>query len=275
MARGRVGKLISVFAAAVVAVAAAVVVPWGSVAANPDGFGYVRGDAYFSVPRQTEPVTLDGAVIKSRPLSGDTYTADEHIEIEFRYSADVRYGHGDAWLTMGASPRAALFVGGSGTSTLLYRYRVRADDVDTDGVSLPENSLLAFGVVPGLVTAADGSGSVSLILAALGAQSGHKVDGATTGCAHLYCTDVSVGAVSIALGAIDYGPEAYVGYLSNWSFRSRDDEYIVSQLLVRGSAGQLEMVLDREPAQSLINGGVLLAGEYGYLFSDAEWNCHH
>ena len=273
MARGRVGKLVSVFAAAVVAVAAAVVVPWGSVAAHPGGFGDVRGDAYFSVPRQTPPVTLNGAVIKSRPLSGDTYTADEHIEIEFRYSADVIYGHGDAWLTMGGGPRAALFVGGSGTSTLLYRYRVRADDVDTDGVSLPENSLFAFGVVvTGLVTGADGSGSVSLTLGALGPQSGHKVNGATTGCAHLYCTDVSVEAVSVALGAIDYGPGAYLGYLSNWSFRSRDEEYIVSQLLVRGSAGQLEMVLDREPAQSLINGGVLLAGEYGYLFSDAEWN---
>ena len=273
MARGRVGKLVSVFAAAVVAVAAAVVVPWGSVAAHPGGFGDVRGDAYFSVPRQTPPVTLNGVVIKSRPLSGDTYTADEHIEIEFRYSADVIYGHGDAWLTMGEGPRAALFVGGSGTSTLLYRYRVRADDVDTDGVSLPENSLFAFGVVvTGLVTAEDGGASVSLTLAALGAQSGHKVNGATTGCAHLYCTDVSVGAVGVALGAIDYGPGAYVGNLSNWSFRSRDEEYIVSQLLVRGSAGQLEMVLDREPAQSLINGGVLLAGERGYLFSDAEWN---
>ena len=131
---------------------------------------------------------------------------------------------------------------------------------------------LPLGVASGLVTAEDGSGSVSLTLGALGPQSGHKVNGATTGCAHLYCTDVSVGAVSVALGAIDYGPGAYTGYLSNWSFRSRDEEYIVSQLLVRGSAGQLEMVLDREPAQSLINGGVLLAGEYGYLFSDAEWN---
>ncbi len=272
MARGRVGKLVSVFAAAVVAVAAAVVVPWGSVAAHPGGFGDVRGDAYFSVPRQTPPVRLVGAVIKSRPLSGDTYTADEHIEIEFRYSADVIYGHGDARLTVGARNWAALFVGGSGTSTLLYRYRVRADDVDTDGVSLPQNSLLPFGVVPGLVTGADGSGSVSLLLGALGAQSGHKVNGATTGCAHLYCTDVSVGAVGVALGAIDYGPGSYVGNLSNWSFRSRDEEYIVSQLLVRGSAGQLEMVLDREPAQSLINGGSLLAGERGYLFSDAEWN---
>ena len=149
---------------------------------------------------------------------------------------------------------------------------MRADDVDTDGVSLPGNSLLALGVASGLVTGADGSGSVSLVLGALGAQSGHKVNGATTGCAHLYCTDVSVGAVSVALGAIDYGPGSYTGYLSNWSFRSRDEEYIVSQLLVRGSAGQLEMVLDREPAQSLINGGVLVAGEYGYLFSDAEWN---
>ena len=276
MARGCVGKLISVFAAAVVAVAAVVVVPWGSVAAHPGGFGDVPGDAYFSVPRQTERVTLVGSVIKSRPLSGDTYTADEHIEIEFRYSAAVIYGHGDAWLTVGsgteARTRAALFVGGSGTSTLLYRYRVRADDVDSDGVSLPGNSLLALGVASGLVTGADGSGSVSLVLGALGAQSGHKVNGATTGCAHLYCTDVSVGAVSVALGAIDYGPGAYTGYLSNWSFRSRDEEYIVSQLLVRGSAGRLEMVLDREPEQSLINGGVLLAGEYGYLFSDAEWN---
>lgn len=115
----------------------------------------------------------DGIEITSR----GTYGLGEPIAIEVSFNEPVWVTETDdnqleLVLAIGARSRAARFVGGSGTSTLRFRYIVRRGD-SADGISIGPNAL-AGGII------ADGAGNAwneaDRRLTPFSAQSGHRVD---------------------------------------------------------------------------------------------------
>ena len=104
-----------------------------------------------------EPVTFfdttSGAVtITSDPGPDDTYVMGDVIDLTVTFAenttVDTADGTPQIGLTIGATPKLAGYISGSGTTSLVFRYTVAEGDLDTDGVST-------------------GSGNVT----------GHKVDG--------------------------------------------------------------------------------------------------
>ena len=135
-----------------------------------------------SIPLSVTP-TVTAMAITSSPASGDTYSANEKIEITVTWSAGVYVG--------GASPKLNLTIGTStvqaafvhldvGESSPPYKedatyfsYTVAAGDSDTNGVSIPANPIdLPSGSV---IRSIDGNRDAVLTYAGLADQAGHKV----------------------------------------------------------------------------------------------------
>ena len=212
------------------------------------------------------------AEITSAPLDGDTYKAGENIEITYTFDVPVNYVKGVAALYVGvstgqASYRAAEHMGGSGTRQLLYRYRIRSGDTDTNGVVLGTNSLGANS--DGNIIASDMK-PTEYEHAAPPTYTDHKVNGSQTGCAQDYCTDISVVSIAedMGRGSIYYDVDSIDGGLSNRAFSYGDHKYFVSQLLVRNPS-HLELVLNRPPQQDLGAEGTLRIGDNYFHLRDA------
>ena len=198
--------------------------------------------------------------VTSKPLKGDTYKEGENIEVEYTFSANVTYAGGIAAIRVGDDGdnnyRSAGYVGGSGTTKLLYRYKVKSTDTDATGISVDNDSLGASD--RGNIL--DGAGNaVTLTHSQVAQDAEHKVDGSTRGCEYVLCTDVTVANLTDAdpptvLGAIYYaaGP---TGSLSNRSFYLGGN-YVVVEILERNGT-QLEILLDRPPGQKLLDAGTL------------------
>ena len=143
--------------------------------------------------KDNDPSIFDIEVTSS-PLTGDTYGDQEIIEVSVTYTeeVDVETYVGDHFtglvypvftLNVGDSSdtypwpdyRAALYLRGSGTDTLVFGYQVQPDDVDAGGISpfYPKSNILGASAITikrtGLV--------MPSTFDDIGTQTGHKVNG--------------------------------------------------------------------------------------------------
>ena len=204
---------------------------------------------------------VTAVAVTSEPLSGDTYKEGENIEVEYTFSANVTYVGSVAAIRIGddgdSNYRSAGYVGGSGTTKLLYRYKVKSTDTDATGISVDTNSL---GRDPDSGKIVDGAGNaVTPTHAQVAQDAEHKVDGSTLGCNYVLCTDVTVANLTSAdpptvLGAT-YSATSPDGSLSNRSFHL-GGHYVVVEILERDDT-HVEILLDRPPGQKLLAAGTL------------------
>ena len=116
------------------------------------------------------------------PDGGTGYAAGETIEVDLRFdravNVDTTGGTPSVTLTVGAAPRTAGYLRGSGTGALTFGYTVQAADVDADGVDLVANSLALNG---GKIASVSDGGLAALGHAALAGGSGRTVNSPTAG----------------------------------------------------------------------------------------------
>ena len=88
-------------------------------------------------------------VLASAPANGTTYGNGESIEVvvtfEHPATVDILGGTPVIGLTVGAAAKTVGYTRGSGSRYLVFTYQVQASDTDTDGVSVPVNSLRRNG----------------------------------------------------------------------------------------------------------------------------------
>ena len=123
---------------------------------------------------------VTSVALASAPTSGTTYGNGERIEVLVTFNepatADTSSGTPSIGLTVGAAAQTAGYTRGSGSRNLVFAYEVQASDTDTDGVSVPANSLMRNG---GRIVNSDGA-VFGLAHNALADDAGHKVNGAGT-----------------------------------------------------------------------------------------------
>ena len=116
-----------------------------------------------------------GVAITSSPATGDTYAPGEDIVVAVTFDGAVRVTDRTRLkltLRIGERLRNADFIGGSGTSTLRFRYTVQHGDQDVDGISIDPMALVNGGVT-------DAAGSdAAREFEELPDQRGHKVGAA-------------------------------------------------------------------------------------------------
>lgn len=80
--------------------------------------------------------------------SAASYRAGQDLDFTVNYGVAVTVmGTPSLSLTVGAAPRSAAFVSGSGTTALLFRYTVAAGDTDTDGIASASPLVLNSGTI--------------------------------------------------------------------------------------------------------------------------------
>ena len=216
---------------------------------------------------------LESVAVTSKPLDGDTYKAGENLELLFTFDTPVKYVRGVAALSFDGAWRGAHYVNGTGTNQLRYQYRVKSGDSDADGFAINGNPLSMTADATVLTF----SGSPVTVEHPLEeAGSDHKVNGGEKGCVYVFCTDVEVAQLgSDVHGAVYYNESSGSGGLSNRLFRYGSANYQVRQLLVRGSPGRLELLLDREPEADLLAEGSLHVGTRFFHFNAATLHSDH
>ena len=95
----------------------------------------------FAWAQDAPTVVEDGVTFASRPASGDTYRIGESIEVNVAFNVPVFVRPVDnelpeLELSLDSGVKTAILAGGSGTTTLLFRYTVIRGDFDTDGVAI-------------------------------------------------------------------------------------------------------------------------------------------
>ncbi len=121
------------------------------------------------------PAITAGPVVVSSPQSGDTYGKGEAVVVTVTFSEAVTVsGQPRVRLAVGEQRRWARYARSEADGTrLVFAYKVKGDDRDDDGVSIPRNGL---GLNGGSIADADGN-AARLKAPALADQAGHKVDG--------------------------------------------------------------------------------------------------
>ncbi len=135
------------------------------------------------------PPTIDEVAVTSTPLltsSGgstpDTYGRGETIEVSVTFSEAVTATSGTDFVLSVAGRKRAPLMRGSGTATLVFGYTVLAADEDDNGIWIGDQSRTLVGnrngtPQTGTITSETTDVAADLTHAALGQQSGHKVDG--------------------------------------------------------------------------------------------------
>ena len=121
-----------------------------------------------------EGTAITSLRIVSDPGPDETYRPGEEIRVVAVFNQPVVVtGRLELELAIGAAMRRAVFATGSGSAELVFIYRVRGEDQDYDGVSVPAGAL----AVPSGASLTDRDGlPVLLAHAGLADQAGHKVD---------------------------------------------------------------------------------------------------
>ena len=129
-------------------------------------------DAALGRPGDTP--TVLGVKIASAPGAGDSYQLGETIALEVTFSDAVQVqGIPTLALEIGDTTRQVPMSAHRG-DTLTFRYTVAAGDLDTDGISVPENGLtLPDGAT---ITNVNSRTAAALKAPGLGNQAGHKVN---------------------------------------------------------------------------------------------------
>ena len=121
--------------------------------------------------------------VTSSPASEDTYGVGETIEISATFSTDVEVnGNPGLGLWVGGTWRAAMYLRGSGTDTLVFGYTVKSEDSDSDGIKMDggyqDSNERWHNFLNHTAVTAVGSDTVAYrVYAGIDDQSGHKVDG--------------------------------------------------------------------------------------------------
>ena len=182
---------------------------------------YTAADSVAVTVRAAPLVT--GVAVTSIPQADATYRRGEAVEVAATFNRPVEVtGTPTLGLAVGADTanRSAAYVRGSGTRTLVFAYTVQDTDADDDGVAVPANALaLAGGSIVEVVAEVDVDGAVVLLdHAAVAADAGHRVDGATAALTDGICDrtaqvrDALVAAVSEASDCSQVTP-AHLGAL--------------------------------------------------------------
>ena len=127
----------------------------------------------------TAPVVTGVFFINPLPAVNQTYGIGERVSVAVGFNTEVAVtGTPQIGLQVGNNLRQADLLKVFWTKRyLLFTYTVQSGDADTDGVSIPENSLNLNG--GSIHFAEDSSIAAALDHAAVATQSGRKVDGAT------------------------------------------------------------------------------------------------
>ncbi len=126
---------------------------------------------------------VSGVAVSSTPPAASTYGRDEAIEVEVTFTRGVNVvttgGTPQLALEVGANTRQAVYVSGTGTKVLTFRYVVVALDKDGDGIEVGASALtLNSGAINDVRRTTPLAASLGLGTHALTApQTGHQVDG--------------------------------------------------------------------------------------------------
>ena len=176
--------------------------------------------------------------IVSTPDANGIYGLNEEIRIEIDFGEEVHVsdagGDLELVLSIGEHLRATALVVGSGTDTLTFRYAVRSDDHDDDGISIGPNALQG-----GTIEDAEGN-AVNRSFVALAADSRHKVDGispaltrvrivSSPGESGFYGLDEEIGL------EVQFGEEVHVTGAEDLSLMLSIGEHLRAATLVGGS----------------------------------------
>ena len=143
------------------------------------GVGNLAATADVAIRVAAGPKAVEAAFA---PVGGTAYAGGETIEVALHFdravTVDIAGGTPSVTLTVGAAPRTAGYLRGSGTGALTFGYTVQAADMDADGVDLVANSLALNG---GKIAAVSDGGLAALGHAALAGGSGRTVNSPTAG----------------------------------------------------------------------------------------------
>ena len=88
------------------------------------------------------PPTVSSVAFTSDPGADNTYKRGDVIDVTVTFSGEVAVtGRPQIDLTVGSTLRTANYVSGSGTTQLVFRYRVQSTDEDTNGATIKANGL--------------------------------------------------------------------------------------------------------------------------------------
>ena len=131
----------------------------------------VAGSTSHKVDAKDPTVANNGVSITS---TGAPYSVGEKIQATVTFSENVVVTNTpQLTLKVGTSDKKADYASGTGTTKLVFEYKVKSGDTDTDGIEIEANKLaLNNGTI------ADAAGNVAVLdHAALSTQNAHKVDG--------------------------------------------------------------------------------------------------
>ena len=156
------------------------------------------------------PPTIDDVAVTSAPLltsSGestpDTYGEGETIEVSVTFNEAVTATTGtDFVLSVVDVAKRAPLLRGSGTTTLVFGYTVQTGDRDDDGIWIGDQDRTLVGnrngdPQSGTIASVATTTEADLTHAALGQQSGHKVDGSQ----RVTSTDATLSALVVTYGS--------------------------------------------------------------------------
>ena len=120
---------------------------------------------------------ITGIAVTSDPGSDDTYAQGDWIEVSVTYHEAMSVsGTPQLELNIGGTPRRANYCStNSGSTALVFRYRVGTTDLDADGIAVSASKLTLNG--GGINTVATPVKAGSLLNPAVAADAEHKVDG--------------------------------------------------------------------------------------------------
>ena len=179
-----------------------------------------------------------GVAITSSPASGDTYAVGEEIEVSVTFDGAVQVadaGQLKLAIRMGGRTVDADFIGGSGTTTLWFRYTVQRGDQDRDGISVDATALKH-----GRLTDAAGT-PASTELPALPNQRGHKVGGGSLVTAAL--PRLVVGGAPTQVRLANLLTQTGLGYRGGFDAPEVSPPNVVRATLTGGSMGTVLTVL--------------------------------
>ena len=192
--------------------------------------------------------------ITSNPASGDTYGADETIQVTATFSEAVTVtGVPFLRMTVGSVIRHADYASGSGSTDIVFEYDVMSRDKDTDGVSIPQNPIVKADATGAAVTIKGvDSTDANPNHPAVPAQPSHKVDGSAMPAA------APGGGPHVTAIAITSSPKSGDTY-------SKDEKI---KITVSWSAGVY--VAGAEPSLNLTIGDSTVQAEFVHLDADDE-----
>ena len=160
---------------------------------------------------------ITGVAVTSTPATSGTYGWGETIEISVTFTEAVDATSAtDFELNVGGSgnDRSARRLRGSGSETLVFGYTVVSGDEDDDGIWIGDQDRTLVGdrrIGPqtGTITSTATSTEADLTHAALGTQSGHKVDGSLNEPSAPTITEVAVTSTPRLTSSGGSEPDTY------------------------------------------------------------------